>query len=298
MTNTKSNMFFKTIFISDIGGKHETVLPYALSFTKHISNNLSIIHAVDPQKQPAISSAYADSQSFEVGSKLSKHQIIDRELHKADLLIEKKLSKEASKLNFPLRINTIVEAGSLGEKLSEELNADALSLIMIGANLEGTILHDLDEFFEITKQFKNISLIIPPEFEFTVPEKVFVLYDFESNIHNEIYNVINALEAFNPLINVADVVEHQNDLKYIEMEIKSAAWLQQAGKFVASNPRLTSNILSGKHYSETVLNFIQRNNYDLVAIPKNMKDSINSNIFSKQISKQLINRLETPVILY
>lgn len=291
-------MFVKIIFISDLGEKHETVLPYVLNFTKHISNNLSIIHVIDPQKLPTNSSTYVDSLNFEVGNKLSHQEIIDHEIHKAKLLLDKILSKEASKLNFPLRINTIIEADSLEQKMSDELNTDELSLIMISKNLEGTMQHGIDEFFEITKPYNNISLIIPSGFKFSIPEKVFILYDFDSNIHDGIYNVINALEAFDPLINVADVVKQQDDLKFIEMEIKSAAWQQQAGKFIKQDSQITTSILSGKQYSETLLSFIQENNYDLVAIPKHIKDSITSNIFSDHVPKQLIHRLETPVILY
>jgi len=190
-------MFLNTIFISDIGGKQETVLPYVLNFTKHISNKISVIHVVDPQKQPAVSSAYADSQSFEVGNKLSHQEIIDREKHNADLILKRHLSKEASKLNYPLRVKTIVESDSLKNKLSEELgNNDEQSLIIISASFEGTILDDLDEFLETTKSYNTITLIVPPGHEFSVPEKACVLYDFDSNIHNGVFNVINALEAF------------------------------------------------------------------------------------------------------
>jgi hypothetical protein len=281
-----------------MGGKQETVLPYALNFTKHISNNISIIHVVDPQKQPAISSAYADSQSFEIAEKLSHDEIIDREKHAAGVLLDRLLSKEASRLNYPLRVNTIIETDSLENKLSDELDQDELSLFIISSELGGTILHDLDEFLEITKCFNNLSLIIPPGHQFSIPEKVFILYDFESPIHDSIFKVMDSLKVFKPLVNVADVIEERNDVKYIEMEIKSTAWQQLASEYAGPDIRLATNILTGKQYTEAVLNFIKRNNYNLVAIPKNIKEPANPNIFSKHVSKQLINQLEVPVMLY
>jgi hypothetical protein len=256
------------------------------------------MHVVDPRKQPAISSAYADSQSFEIAKKLSHDEIIEREKHGAGVLLDRLLSKEASRLNFPLRVNTIIETDSLVNKLSEELNPDELSLFIISSELGGTILHDLDEFFEITNSFNSLSLIIPPGYQFSVPEKVFILYDFESTIHDSIFKVMDSLKVFKPLVNVADVIEEQNNVKYIEMEIKSTAWQQLATQHAGPGIRVATNILMGKQYTETVLNFVKRNNYDLVAIPKNIKDPANSNIFSKHVSKQLIDQLEIPVILY
>lgn len=292
-------MPIKTIFISDIGGNQETVLPYALNFTKHISNKIDVLHMVDPQKIPAVSSAYADSQSYEVGNKLSHHEIIAREKTRAGIILDKHLSKEASKLNFPLRVNTIVETDSLANKLSNELDKpDEKSLVIISANLKGTILDNFDEYFELTKHSNNLTLIIPPEYNFSIPEKVFVLCDFEPNIHKEIFTVLNLLEIFKPAVNVADVIEQRNDIKYIEQEIKSTSWQQLARKQTGPGLRITTNILTGKQYTESVLNFIRRNNYDLVVIPRNTKDPANPNIFSKYVSTQLINQLECPVILY
>jgi len=109
---------------------------------------------------------------------------------------------------------------------------------------------------------------------------------------------LNFTKHLSDNISIIHVVEQENNIKYIEKDIKSSAWQQLASKYAGPDLRLSTNILSGKKYTETVLNFVRSNDYDLVAIPKNLKEPANPNIFSKYVSKQLIDQLETPVIIY
>lgn len=102
-----------TLLISDIKGQQESIIPFALNFCKLISNRVRIIHPMDPQKHPAVSSSFADSQSFEVAEKLTHEQIIKREINEIETMIDKLLSHEASRLNFPLRFSTSVTENTL-----------------------------------------------------------------------------------------------------------------------------------------------------------------------------------------
>ena len=90
----------KTILISDVGSKTKVIIPYSLNFTKFIDDTINIIHVVDPRKQQGVAGAYADSQSFQIGRKLTQKEIIEREKHQARINLDNLLSKEASKVKF------------------------------------------------------------------------------------------------------------------------------------------------------------------------------------------------------
>jgi hypothetical protein len=285
----------KTILISDVGGKQETIIPYALNLTKHIDNTIDIVHVFDPRVQQGVSSAYADSQSFEVGEKLSHNKIIEREVAQTKSTLDKLLSIEASKLNFPLRVNTIVEENSIENLLHTIIKVDEPSIIISSSVLEGTILNDFDESLELAKMFNNLSLIITPGSKFSVPKKVLIQYDFELGINERIFRVLDYLKPFNPHIDVVDVTEKD---KYPETVLKSEAWKQVVNNYINASFPITTNILTGNQHAEVLSRFILEKSYDLVAIPKHMKASPGINIFPKHLSKQLVNTLDIPVILY
>lgn len=285
----------KTILISDVGGKQETIIPYALNLTKHIDNTIDIVHAIDSRIQHGVSSAYADSQSFQVGEKLSPTKIIERDVSQTRLILDKLLSLEASRLNFPLKVNTIVEGNTIENLLDTIISVDEPSIIISSSVLEGTILIDLDESFEIAKMFNNLSLIITPGIKFLVPKKNLIQYDFELGINDGIFKVLDYLKPLNPQIDVVDVVEKD---QYSEMEIKSEAWKLIANNYMNTSLPITTNILTGNQHAEVLSGFILKNNYDIVAIPKHMKAAPGINIFSKDLSKQLVESLDIPVILY
>ncbi len=285
----------KTILISDVGGKQETIIPYALNLTKHIDNTIDIVHVVDPRMQHGVSSAYADSQSFQVGEKLSHNKIIEREVSQTRLILDKLLTIEASKLNFPLRVNTIVEENSIENLLHTIIKVDEPSIIISSSVLEGTILNDLDESLELAKTFSNLSLIITPGSKFSVPKKILIQYDFELGVNDGIFKVLDYLRPLQSHIDVVDVAKKD---KYPEILIKSEAWKQVANNYMNSSLPITTNILTGNQYAEVLSRFILKNNYNLVAIPKHMKASPGINIFSIDLSKKLVESLDIPVILY
>lgn len=54
----------KTIIISDIEGKSESIIPYGLHIRKHTRSEADILHIIDPRKQQGTGSSYADSKSI------------------------------------------------------------------------------------------------------------------------------------------------------------------------------------------------------------------------------------------
>lgn len=65
---------------------------------------LDIVHAIDSRSYHRMLSSYADSQTITPGNKLSHDEIMRREKKSAQKALDKMLSKEASKLNYPLKM--------------------------------------------------------------------------------------------------------------------------------------------------------------------------------------------------
>jgi hypothetical protein len=119
----------KAVVISDMK-KEKSIIPYALNLCKHIESEVEIIHTIDTRVQHGLSSSYADSQSISPGEKMSHTSIIEREKHQTKNKLDKILSKEASKLNYPLKINTIIENGSIESQLKSRIKRHPNSLII------------------------------------------------------------------------------------------------------------------------------------------------------------------------
>ena len=66
-----------------------------------------------------VGSPVSDSQSITSGDKLSLEEIRQREKGKAEQSLDKFLSKEASRLNYPFKINTLIETEYLEEGLKK-----------------------------------------------------------------------------------------------------------------------------------------------------------------------------------
>jgi hypothetical protein len=281
----------KTIIISDIRNKEESIFPYALNFTKHLQPKATVLHVVDPRKQHAVSSAYADSQTFEVGEKLSHEETIEREIQQARQELEEQLSYEASRLNFPLRTNVVVKKNTLEKQLQEEGGRNGKTLIIVSSKPDGGIIESFDEFMESTLRLKLLTLVVPPGMEFNMPSRAFALFDFEKSRESSLMSVVRLLKPFNLKVNVGDM---DRDGKYIELEIKSTAWEKVVNKYFHPKGGISTNILSGKDQTASVIDFIRRNNYPLVLLP--VGESRGK--YSNALIRRLIDELDLPILLY
>lgn len=281
----------QTIIISDIHNKEESILPYALNFTKHLYPKTTILHVVDPRKQHAVSSAYADSQTFEVGEKLSHEDTIERELKQTRQALDELLSYEASRLNFPLRTNVVVKENTLEKQLQEEGGRYGNTLVLVSSKPDGEIVENFDAFLETVKRLKLLTLIVPAGMEFSNPSKAFTLFDFDKGRETGLMSVLSLLKPFNLKVNVGDM---DRDGKYVELEIKSTAWEEVMKKYFQPEGGISTNILSGKDQSKSLIDFIRRNNYHLVLLPVGEAKGK----FSNNLIRRLIDELDLPILLY
>ncbi len=285
----------RIIIISDISDESESIIPWGLNLGKHTETEVDILHIIDPREYQGVESPFGDSQSITPGEKLSHQEILNREKTRAGIELDKLLSKEASRLNYPLKINTIIETEELEKKLKTLFTEQPESLLVSGMNTESTVFRDLDEFMSIIGKLNNPAFIIPPGTDFHKPEKVFLLTDFSHDTIMGIKNVFKWLKPFGSLVNACEVTKKMN--QYIELELFSKRWEKKVKEYADSSIVLKTNRLKGDDYNETIINYVGRNEFEWVVIPRRRKES-SKKIFSVNITKKLTESLNKPIMLY
>jgi hypothetical protein len=107
--------------------------------------------------------------------------------------------------------------------------------------------------------------------------------------------LLSFLSRFYLAVNVAAVAKKKD---YIEMELKSSLWKQMAQKNHGANLFIQTNILQGDDYVKTCTDYIERNHFDMAIIPQKSVGNNGSAMFSKNISKQFIEKMSIPVLIY
>jgi hypothetical protein len=226
---------------------------------------------------------------------LNHREILEREKNSARVRLDKMLSYEASRLNFPLRVNTIVEESTVKSCLNKEIGSDESLLILSAADLKGHNFEGFSDFIEITKELSNLSLIVPAGQEFTSPERVAIIYDYNTEDKAGIFNVMNTLKQFNPELNIVALVEED---KLAEIELNDSAWNSVIKDYTGSSINITTYLLGAKKYTQEIVDYINENNFQMVAIPRNARKSTGVISYPRYVSGKLAEAFKLPVILY
>ena len=282
----------QVIIISDIKGKSKSIIPYGLNLAKHLQAKVDIVHSIDSRTQHGVNSPYADSQSITPGNKLSHEEIMRREKNTSQKALDKLLSREASVLNFPLKVNTIIEENTLKKIISQIADNSHNTLVLVNSEPDNYIFHSQKELIETFNNSNLEVLVVPPGKIFREYNKVLLITDFSANNGFDKYSKADyLLRDFAPLINAVDVAESNN---YAEKELKSKVWLQEVEKMAFSST-VKANVLTGNNYLDTVKNYVDKTKPDLVLSYKQNQGLFN-NGNDNNLVKNLMNKCDLPVL--
>lgn len=282
----------KTIIISDIKGKTESIIPYGLNLAKNLESEVDILHIIDPRTQQGVQSAYSDSQTFVPGEKMSHDEIVKREKDFAEKKLDKILSKEASRLNYPLKINTIIEEDSVEKRLKEHVSSESNCLVLVNSVHDNFIFHSQDEILDVISDLKAIPLMVPGGHEYKDLKEILMITDLTSKDINLVKDKVGFLNNFKPVINAVDIARPNN---YEQKESKGKA-LEDLIKDRLTPFKIELNIITGKKYTDTVLDYIDHKKPDLVMFLKN-KQSLFARLLQKKRTEKLIKNITVPVLL-
>jgi len=283
----------RTIIISDINSEAETIIPFGLRVGRAFETETDVLHIIDSRALQGEYSQVSDSQSITPGSKLSQKEIFEREEGLAEKKMDKILSAEASRLNYPLKVNRVIAENTVEDEIIKRNGGEEITIFVISSQPDGTIFQSLDEILSVLKSAGAIAVIVPPEKEYRDFEKIVLPVDFEHDEITQFTDVKFVIDRFEPFINVVSVTGSKS---YLEMELKSESWKKNAKKSFLSTT-VKTNVLEGKDFAETVTKFVHRNKPDVVMLFRKKQNPVES-IFKDDAATKIMKHVDVPLLVY
>lgn len=283
----------KTIIISDAKSHAPTIIPYGLNLAKTMDTQVDVIHVVDSRIHHGPNSTYADSQSIAPGDKMSVNEIIAREKKNAAYSLDQILSREASRLNHPLKVNTIVEQNSIENKLNFEIDRDPSAVLVVNKEADSHIFSDTDEIVDTIRNIGATYLLVPPGYKFSAPRKIAMLTDFSNRDYNRYTQIALVLKRFSPVIEAVSVGRGNSGT--VE-DAHHGGWLQFAEK-IFTGSTVIPRTLKGKQFMKTLTEYLKAHQPDmLVWFPQ--KKSFLNRLLQGDLPKKLMKHTSVPILIY
>lgn len=287
----KNKDYEKLIIVSDIKGDAKSILPYGFNLAKHLQADVEVLHVIDSRNKHGVPSRYADSQSLTPGSKLSHKMIIEREINQAKMMLDKVISQEASRLNYPLKVKTTLEVGSIEKEIEKRQKASKKSLFLINSENDNYHFHSQKEMIEICKNVRATSLFVPPNISFEPFNEITLITDFSNNYGVNAFQKLHYfLLKFKPFLQAIDVAKPR---RFIEKKLKSEKWQEQ---FEANSLRnIKTQVLKGTNRSGALEYYINKKKPDLIVYAYQKLGFLNR-LFHRPFFESLLDQAKYPVI--
>ncbi|HKJ78094.1 MAG TPA: hypothetical protein VKA10_01110 [Prolixibacteraceae bacterium] len=280
----------KTIILSDVNSKWESVIPYGLRVGRAFESEVDVVYIIDKRMQQGTYNAQSDSQSIAPGGNtLSQDEIIQREWNRANLLLDKLLSSEASRLNFPLKVNRVVKENGIVDELQSFANDNPEYIFIASAEPDNYIFESKNDIISVLNETRITTLLVPPRLKYKDIEHVLLPVDLNEKEDTGVLRDLKFFfERFKPLINAASVTDQKN---YSNAETVGGAWKKTAEDYFVDTS-IKINTLEGNNFTDSIIDFAEKNTPDLIIVQQGVGN------FSKENIVSLLNDLKIPVLLY
>lgn len=255
----------RTIIISDITESKETILPYGLNIGKHTETRVEIIHFVDSRLVQGKYSSHSDSQSITPGEKLSHEAILQREISSIESKMNKLLSKEASRLNFPVRYNQIIRTDKLEGSLEEIIASYENSLLVTSTKPGQSMATGLEDLLSEIMDLDAFVLVVPVEMKFVKPEKALLVANFSELGDQKTGQLFSWL---NPMISSLFVTRHSTSDNPDQSAKDMHAWRASAKVYSQDMLIEASETFLGDNPLHMLVEYIKHTNPDFIIYPK------------------------------
>ncbi|MFW5821153.1 MAG: hypothetical protein ACOCWA_07680, partial [Bacteroidota bacterium] len=219
--------------------------------------------------------------------------LIEREKQNAETGLKKILSAEGSRLNYPLKINTVVEEIDIEARLKSLTEKDHEAIILINSQSGNNIFKSTGEIINTVKSINAIYLLVNPGQEFYEYERVILPTAFTAEDLDKYPKIAYLFKGFKPHITAVDVAKNKD---YLGTEMKSSQW-EKSARTVFSNSVVNGMMLNGKDYNETLIKYVLKTKPDLVLLFKKEKNLF-ERLFKKDLMKELLEQTDVPVMFY
>lgn len=285
----------KVFIISDIGAKGESIIPYGLNLGKHNEVGVEILHIIDPRSHQGVSSPYSDSQSITPGAKMSHDEIKGRDRKVVEKDLDKLLSAEASRLNYPLKINSTVETDSVEPKLKKVFAENTETVCVASAVPENSMVTELSELVSIFLKLEVPLLIVPEGYAWREPAEISLYTDFSEQSMESLIEGLKWFDAFPLTARAFCVVPEAGEG---EMKENVETWEKTAGNRMPETMVLRTNVVTGKPDAGAILGQTRKSAAGLIMVPKSIFVASEYKLKKNSERMKFVNELGMPVLIY
>jgi hypothetical protein len=285
----------RMIIVSDISETSQSIIPYGLNVGKFTQTKVDILHCFDPAIVQGSYSPYSDSQSITPGEKLSHEEILKREKGIISDKLSRFLSREASVLNYPLRVNTITDIGDIESCITEQIKNHENPLIITGTKPGGSMTVGLQELLKVIFKLNVMIMIIPPGKKFIKPNTCWLVTDLYAEGNGKIKKLFDWI---NPLVTkvITSVVVRVNSRNNNKKEINDwKAVLQPYADKVDIEALEIFHVCNMHTCFDSICG---AKSPHMAVLPKNKSSFFLKYLLAHNNAKKLTESINIPVLLY
>jgi hypothetical protein len=282
----------RIIIISDITEGSGSAIAFGLNIGKYLEVEVDILHLADPGTGQG---TYADSQNTTPDEKLTSEEIHQREKNIAYDKIDSLVSNEADHPGYPHKINLVTDLEETGAAIKEIIRDHPETLLVTGTNPANRMAGKLNELLSHIRDLEILIMINPSGKEFKKPVNNILVTDFSLVGGSMVKRIFDLLKPFDPVVFACAIV---NPDKSLGMEMKSQNWKQVVKPYAGESLVFRTGVLKGEDHLDTLMSYVTRNNPDLIILPKNNKSTLGNYLFSGDNTRNLIESLNKPLLLY
>jgi len=285
----------RTIIVSDISETSESIIPYGLNIGKYTQTRVDLFHGIDPSIVQGKYSSISDSQSITPGQKLSHEEILHREMGIIDGKLSMLLSRQASMLNYPLRINTVTEIGDTESTITNQIEKYENPLVITGTKPGSSMVVNLQELLLLIRRLDVRVLIVPPGQKFRMPNTCCLVTDLYAEGNNKIEKLFQWLSPLVKKFFTSAVVKIDSN-KNRNKEISE--WISAIQPYIEKAQIGTPEIVHIDYMNIAFESICNRKSPDLIVLPKNKDSHFSKYLFNDDNLVKLVESVKLPVLLY
>jgi hypothetical protein len=239
--------------------------------------------------QQGVSSNYGDSGTVTPANKLSHEEIIEREKVFAGKELDDFLSREKSKLNYPLKVDVCIELNSIENKVTEDLNNDPSAIMLVSKEADDYIFLSQNEIIDVCKDFKGLSLIVPSGMQFEKFTNVLLPSALQPD-DLEIYQDISGFVSyFQPVVNV---IAHSDEKNEDEIGL----WVKKI-EVVFPNTSVSLKVIDSGNFDDEFVDYAEMLEPELILVFRKER-SLMKSLFKKELFAKLLEQTSAPILFH
>ena len=284
-----------SVIVSDITETPDSIIPFGLNVGKYTETRVDIVHYFDPSHLQGVYSPFSDSQSITPGQKLSHEEILARETGITERKLKLLLSREASVLNYPLRVNTITETGDTHHCFSSLIETRDNPLFITGTKPGRSMAENLQELIIMLWKLDVMILIVPPGKRFKKPDTCCLVTDLKTEGNSKVENLFQWISPLTKRVYTSAVVKTGSNSSF-EKEIED--WKIALQPYAEKVHLATPEIVYIDFPNIAFEHICERKSPEMIVLPKNKNSHFSQYLFENHNAKKLIEFMDVPLLLY